>query len=152
MKAMVGLRRGPGGAGGFTLIELLVVMVILGLLAALVAPRLFGKVGQSKLGAAQAQIELFGTALDAFRLDIGRYPSTAEGLGALLERPAGVESWQGPYLRKAVPPDPWGRPYVYKSPGDHGEYDLISYGGDGQPGGEGESQDIVSWQGLTAAQ
>lgn len=152
MKAMVGLRRGPGGAGGFTLIELLVVMVILGLLAALVAPRLFGKVGQSKLGAAQAQIELFGTALDALRLDIGRYPTTAEGLQALVERPAGVESWQGPYLRKAVPPDPWGRPYVYKSPGDHGEYDLISYGADGQSGGEGESQDIVSWKGLTAAQ
>lgn len=133
---------------GFTLIELLVVMVILGLLAALVAPRLFGRVGQSKLGAAQAQIELFGTALDAFRLDVGRYPATAEGLQALQEKPPDVENWNGPYLRKAIPPDPWGRPYVYKSPGDNGEYDLLSYGADGQPGGEGENQDVVSWKGL----
>lgn len=137
-----------GRQAGFTLIELLVVMVILGLLAALVAPRLFGRVGQSKLGAAQAQIELFGTALDAFRLDVGRYPATAEGLQALQEKSPDVENWNGPYLRKAIPPDPWGRPYVYKSPGDYGEYDLLSYGADGQPGGEGESQDVVSWKGL----
>ena len=135
---------------GFTLIELLVVMVILGLLVALVAPRLFGKLGQSKLGAAQAQIELFGTALDALRLDVGRYPTTAEGLQALLEKPSGVENWAGPYLRKEIPLDPWGHRYVYKSPGDHGEYDLIAYGADGQPGGEGENQDVVSWKGISS--
>ncbi len=133
---------------GFTLIELLVVMVILGLLAALVGPRLFGKVGQSKLGAAQAQIELFGAALDSLRLDVGRYPTTAEGLQALREQPSGMENWSGPYLRKEVPLDPWGRPYVYKSPGDHGEYDLLSYGATGQPGGEGENQAVFSWTGL----
>ncbi len=143
-------RSSLGRQAGFTLIELLVVMVILGLLAALVAPRLFGKVGQSKLGAAQAQIELFGTALDAFRLDVGRYPTTAEGLQALIDAPSGVNNWAGSYLRKEVPPDPWGKPYVYKSPGDHGEYDLISYGADGQPGGEGENQDVVSWKGMTS--
>lgn len=145
------LRRALGREAGFTLIELLVVMVILGLLAALVGPRLFGKVGQSKLGAAQAQIELFGAALDGLRLDVGRYPTTAEGLQTLREKPSGVDNWNGPYLRKEIPPDPWGRAYVYKSPGDHGEYDLISYGADGQPGGEGENQDVVSWKGLTTA-
>lgn len=139
-------RRTLRGEQGFTLIELLVVMVILGLLAALVAPRLFGKVGQSKLGAAQVQIELFGTALDAFRLDVGRYPTTAEGLQALRDKPSGVENWSGSYLRKEIPLDPWGRPYVYKSPGEREEYDLISYGGDGQPGGDGENQDVLSWK------
>ncbi len=143
------LRAIPRRQAGFTLIELLVVMVILGLLAALVGPRLFGKVGQSKLGAAQAQIELFGAALDSLRLDVGRYPTTAEGLLALREKPSGMDNWSGPYLRKEVPLDPWGRPYVYKSPGDNGEYDLISYGADGQPGGEGENQDVVSWKGLS---
>src|SRR3989304_2562856 len=134
-------RRTLRGERGFTLIELLVVMVILGLLAALVAPRLFGKVGQSKLGAAQAQIELFGTALDALRPDVGRYPTTAEGLQALREKLPGVESWAGPYLRKEIPLDPWGKPYVYKSPGDTGENDLISYGADGQPRGGGENKE-----------
>lgn len=143
-------RRMRRGEDGFTLIELLVVMVILGLLVAMVGPRLFGKVGQSKLGAAQAQIELFGTALDAFRLDVGRYPSTAEGLQSLQEKPAGAENWAGPYLRKQIPLDPWGKPYLYKAPGDNGEYDLISYGADGQAGGEGENQDVVSWKGLGA--
>ena len=138
------------GEDGFTLIELLVVMVILGLLVAMVGPRLFGKVGQSKLGAAQAQIELFGTALDAFRLDVGRYPTTAEGLQSLQEKPAGAENWAGPYLRKQIPLDPWGKSYLYKAPGDNGEYDLISYGADGQAGGEGENQDVVSWKGLGA--
>ena len=132
---------------GFTLIELLVVMIIIGLLAALVGPRMFSKVGKSKQAAAKAQIEMFGTALDAFRLDVGRYPTTEEGLKALIEKPAGVENWDGPYLRKKVIPlDPWGRPYHYKSPGDHGEYDLFSYGRDGIPGGKGEDADIVSWK------
>jgi len=133
------------GKKGFTLIELLVVMIILGLLAALVGPRLFKKVEKSKQQAAKAQIELFGAALDAFRLDVGRYPTTEEGLNALVENP-GIEKWDGPYLKKKVPPDPWGHPYVYKCPGEHNEYDLYSLGADGQPGGEGKNKDIVSWE------
>jgi len=131
---------------GFTLIEILVVIIIIGLLAALVGPRLFGKVGMAKLKATKAQIELFGTALDAFRLDVGKYPTTEEGLKALREKPSGVDNWQGPYLPKEIPTDPWGKPYVYKAPGDHGDYDLISYGLDGVEGGEGENQDVVSWK------
>ena len=131
---------------GFTLIEILVVIIIIGLLAALVGPRLFGKVSTAKQKAAKAQIELFGTALDTFRLDIGRYPTTEEGLKALRETPSGVENWQGPYLPKEIPVDPWNKSYVYKSPGEHGDYDLISYGLDGAEGGEGENQDIVSWK------
>jgi len=130
---------------GFTLIELLVVMVIVGLLAALVAPRLFPKLGKGKQAAAKAQIELLGQALDQFRLDVGRYPTTQEGLNALVVNP-GVPNWDGSYLKKGVPADPWGRPYGYQSPGTHGEYDLYSYGRDGAPGGEGEDADIVSWQ------
>jgi len=134
---------------GFTLIELMVVMIILGLLAALVAPRMFGRVGQAKQKAAYAQIELFGTALDSFRLDVGRYPTTSEGLQALISAPSGVESWNGPYLKKSeLPLDPWGFPYHYESPGNHGDYDLYSYGRDGAEGGEGEAMDIVSWKGL----
>jgi len=131
---------------GFTLIEILVVVIIIGLLAALVGPKLFGKVSTAKLSAAKAQIELFGTALDTFRLDVGRYPTAEEGLKALRENPSGVEGWQGPYLPKEIPIDPWGTPYVYKSPGEHGDYDLISYGLDKVEGGEGENQDIVSWK------
>ena len=131
---------------GFTLIEIMVVVIIIGLLAALVGPRLFGKVSTAKLKATKAQIELFGTALDTFRLDVGRYPTTEEGLKALREKPAGAENWQGPYLPKEIPVDPWNKPYVYKSPGEHGEYDLISYGLDGAEGGEGENLDIVSWK------
>ena len=135
------------GEKGFTLIELLVVIIVLGLLAALVAPRLFGKVGKAKQNTARAQIENFVTALEAFRLDVGRYPTTAEGLNALRTKPANVKNWDGPYLSKEVPLDPWGNPYVYKSPGDHGDYDIISYGADGSPGGEGENKDVVSWKG-----
>lgn len=131
---------------GFTLIEILVVVIIIGLLAALVGPRLFGKVSTAKQSAAKAQIELFGTTLDTFRLDVGKYPATEEGLKALREKPSGAERWQGPYLPKEIPLDPWGRAYVYKCPGEHGEYDLISYGLDGAEGGEGENQDIVSWK------
>lgn len=131
---------------GFTLVEILVVIIIIGLLAALVGPRLFGKVGVAKQKAAKAQIELFGTALDAFRLDMGRYPTTEEGLKALREKPSGVEKWDGPYIPKEIPLDPWGRQYVYRSPGEHGEYDLISYGRDGVEGGQGEDEDIVSWK------
>ena len=131
---------------GFTLIEILVVIIIIGLLAALVGPRLFGKVGTARQKAAKAQIELFGTALDTFRLDIGRYPTTEEGLKALREKPPGADNWQGPYLPKELPVDPWGRAYVYKSPGEHSDYDLISYGLDGAEGGDGENLDIVSWK------
>ncbi|UCF86697.1 MAG: type II secretion system major pseudopilin GspG [Nitrospiraceae bacterium] len=134
---------------GITLIELMVVMVILGLLAALVAPRMFGKVGQAKRKAAYTQIELFGTALDAFRLDIGRYPTTSEGLEALLTSPSGEETWLGPYLKKSeIPKDPWGEPYRYDAPGSHGDYDLYSYGADKAAGGEGENKDVESWRSL----
>ena len=130
---------------GFTLIELLVVVIILGLLAALVGPRLFGRVAQSKQAAARVQIELLGSALDQFKLDTGRYPASQEGLQALQTSPGNVSGWEGPYLKKDIPRDPWGNPYQYKSPGDHGEYDLWSYGSDGAPGGEGEAADVSSW-------
>lgn len=130
---------------GFTLVELIVVMVILGMLAALVAPKFFGKIGKGKQSAVKTQIELLGQALDTFRLDTGRYPTTGEGLEALLTDP-GVNNWDGPYLKKAVPNDPWSRPYHYESPGNHGDYDLYSFGADGSPGGEGESKDINSWE------
>jgi general secretion pathway protein G len=134
------------GEKGFTLFEILVVVIIIGLLAALVGPRLFGKVSTAKQKTTKAQIELFGTALDTFRLDVGRYPTTEEGLKALREKPSGAEGWQGPYLPKEIPVDPWSRAYVYISPGQNGDYDLISYGLDGAEGGEGENMDIVSWK------
>ena len=132
------------------MIELVVVVIIIGLLAALVGPRLFGRVGKSKQAAAQAQIELFGVALDNYRLDVGKYPTTETGLQALQSN-SGVDGWDGPYLKKEVPLDPWGNAYVYRSPGEHGDYDLISYGADKAPGGEGEDADIVSWQVLKKA-
>lgn len=131
---------------GFTLIELLIVMVILGLLAALVGPRMFGKVGKSKQRSAKAQISLLETALDTYRLDVGKYPTTEQGLQALRVNPDDAESWDGPYLSKNIPVDPWGTPYVYKSPGEHGDYDLISLGADKSPEGEGEDIDIVNWK------
>ena len=134
---------------GFTLIELMVVMIILGLLAALVVPRMFGKLGKAKTNAAYAQIELFGTALDSYRLDVGRYPSSSEGLEALVAAGSGSDDWGGPYLKKSeIPLDPWGNPYVYVSPGNHGDYDLMSLGADNSEGGEGENMDVVSWKGL----
>lgn len=134
-------------SGGFTLIELLVVMVIIGLLAALVAPRFIRQEEKAKVKATQAQIELLGTALDTFRLDVGRYPTTQEGLEALRRQPGALERWDGPYLKKEVPLDPWGHPYVYTSPGEHGPYDLLSHGADGTPGGDGDNRDVTSWEG-----
>jgi len=132
---------------GFTLIELLVVMVILGLLAALVVPNYMKQEAGSKVKAARSQVELFGTALDTFRLDVGRYPTTEEGLDALRQRPSGADRWDGPYLKKDVPRDPWGNPYVYRSPGEQEPYELFSYGEDGVAGGSGNNADIKSWEG-----
>jgi len=131
---------------GFTLIELIVVVVIIGLLAGLVLPQFIRQEEKAKLKATRAQIELLGTALDTFRLDIGRYPTTEEGLQALRQKPATLDRWDGPYLKKELPEDPWGKPYVYKSPGDHGPYDIISYAADGVLGGEGDNRDITSWE------
>ncbi|SFM41122.1 type II secretion system major pseudopilin GspG [Thermodesulforhabdus norvegica] len=130
---------------GFTLIELLIVMIILGLLASLVGPKLFQKIGTSKQKTAKMQISLFESALDAYRLDVGKYPSTEEGLEALRKNP-GYETWNGPYLPKDIPEDPWGRDYVYRCPGEHGDYDLYSLGADGQEGGEGENADVTNWE------
>lgn len=130
---------------GFTLLELLVVMVIIGLLAGYVAPRYFSQVGKSEIKAARAQIDAFEKALETYRLDTGRYPSNEAGLEALMKAPAGETKWQGPYLKKAVPLDPWGKPYIYVQPGQHGEYDILSYGRDGKPGGEDENGDVVNW-------
>lgn len=138
---------GPVAApNGFTLLELLVVIVIIGLLAGLVAPRYFDQVGKSNTKVAKAQINALEKALDQYRLDVGMYPSTEMGLAALNIRPQGTDRWAGPYLKKAVPMDPWGAGYVYKSPGDHGtEYDLSSLGSDGQAGGTGEAADVTTW-------
>jgi general secretion pathway protein G len=131
---------------GFTLIELLVVVVIIGLLAGLVAPRYFGQVGKSNVNIARAQIDSLGKALDQYRLDVGSYPTSDQGLQSLVSKPDGIERWSGPYLQKQVPADPWGRAYHYKAPGDHGDYDLYSYGADGQPGGTGENVDVNNWE------
>ncbi|HRE15549.1 MAG TPA: type II secretion system major pseudopilin GspG [Rhodocyclaceae bacterium] len=132
---------------GFTLLELLVVVAIIGLLAGYVGPKYFGQLGKAEIKAARAQMTAFETALDQYRLDVGRYPATQQGLNALIKRPAGVAKWDGPYLKKdaEVPPDPWGNPYVYRAPGEHGEFDLSSYGRDGRPGGTGENADITNW-------
>jgi len=137
--------RPQSAAGGFTLLELLVVMVIIGLLAGYVGPKYFGQIGKSEIKAARAQIDALEKALDQYRLDTGHYPPTEPGLAALMERPANEPKWGGPYLKKTVPADPWGKPYVYKQPGDHGEIDLWSYGKDGQPGGGGDAADITNW-------
>lgn len=129
-------------ARGFTLLELLVVLVVLGLLVSIVGPRYFSQLGKSEGKAAQTQIASIVKALDMYRIDLGKYPSTEQGLAALSAAPANETRWRGPYLAKAVPPDPWGRPYVYKSPGDTGDFDLSSLGKDGAPGGTDENADI----------
>jgi len=133
---------------GFTLIELLVVITVIAILAGLVGPMVFRNVGDAKVSAAKAQLELFALALDQYRLDNDYYPSTAQGLEALRASAQGdppPRNWRGPYLRKAIPPDPWGRPYVYRSPGTDNPngYDLLSYGRDGKPGGDGEDRDLI---------
>lgn len=131
---------------GFTLLELLVVMVIIGLLASYVGPKYFAQIGKSEVKTTRAQIDALGKAIDQFRLDVGRYPTTEEGLAAIVTKPANLPKWDGPYLAKSVPLDPWGNAYIYKSPGEHGDYDLSSYGKDGRPGGDGENADITNWQ------
>ncbi|MFZ5465919.1 MAG: type II secretion system major pseudopilin GspG [Pseudomonadota bacterium] len=141
--------RGPSArpGAGFTLIELLVVLVILGLLAGLVGPQVLKYVGRSKTDAARLQVEQLGASLDLFLLDIGRYPSTDEGLAALVSAPSGARNWNGPYLKKSlVPKDPWGNDYHYRAPGEHGSYDLFSLGADNRTGGSGEDTDVVSWE------
>jgi len=130
---------------GFTLLELLVVMVIIGLLAGYVGPKFFGQIGKSEVKAAKAQIDALQKSLDQYRIDLGHYPSTEQGLQALVVKPADEPRWAGPYLSKAVPKDPWHNEYQYRAPGEHGEYDLLSFGRDGRPGGEGEDADLVSW-------
>lgn len=135
-------------ARGFTLLELLVVVVIIGLLAGFVAPRYFDQVGKSKTKVAKAQIDSLEKALDQYRLDLGHYPTTELGLAALVARPSteSENKWQGPYLKKALPNDPWDRPYLFRAPGEGGrEYDLLTLGADGQPGGTGENTDVTSW-------
>ena len=132
-------------ASGFTLLELLVVMVIIGLLAGYVGPKLFAQIGKSETKVTRAQIDALQKALDQYRIDIGRYPNSEQGLAALVQRPTDEPRWTGPYLAKAVPADPWGRPYLYTSPGSHGDYDLQSLGKDGQPGGNGDDADLTSW-------
>lgn len=133
---------------GFTLLELVVVIIVLGLLAAIVAPQILGRVSDARTTAAQTQVELFGTALDSYRMDNGSYPTTEQGLAALRERPTRAPlptNWRGPYLRKDVPLDPWGKPYLYRSPGERNTtgYDLSSLGRDGKVGGEGEDKDVI---------
>jgi general secretion pathway protein G len=120
-------------------------MVIIGLLAGYVGPKYFSQIGKSEIKVARAQIDALGKALDQYRLDNGYYPSTEQGLASLITRPANEAKWDGPYLQKNVPADPWGNPYVFVMPGEHGEFDLLSYGKDGKPGGEGEAGDITNW-------
>lgn len=130
---------------GFTLLELLVVMVIIGLLAGYVGPKYFSQIGKSEIKATRAQIDSFEKALDQYRLDIGRYPTTEQGLAALITQPSGETRWQGPYLKKEVPFDPWGKAYQYRAPGEKIEFELFSFGKDGQLGGSGENADITNW-------
>lgn len=131
-------------ARGFTLLELLVVVAIIGLLVGFVAPRYFGQIGKSEVNTARAQIDALEKALDQYRLDTGRYPSNEMGLNALVQRPQNEPKWSGPYLRKEVPLDPWGKPYAYRTPAEKGDFELISYGKDGAPGGTGENADLTN--------
>lgn len=139
-------QKGARGESGFTLVEILVVIAIIALIMSLVGPRVLNYLGESKVKAAKIQIQSFGSALDLYNLDTGRYPSSAEGLTALVQSPGMVPAWNGPYLKGGVlPNDPWGKAYVYRSPGEHGPYDILSYGSDGHEGGTGTAADIASW-------
>lgn len=139
------IKVGQTSMAGFTLLELLVVMVIIGLLAGYVGPKYFAQIGKSEIKTAMSQIDALGKALDQYRLDVGHYPRSEEGLAALNSKPANETKWAGPYLQKNVPLDPWGKPYIYKQPGEHGEYDLLSYGKDGQAGGTDDASDVTNW-------
>jgi general secretion pathway protein G len=139
-------RRSRRGEEGFTLVEILVVITIIGLIMALVGPRVLNYLSESKVKTAKIQIQSFATALDLFYLDAGRYPTSAEGLTVLVQASGGIAAWNGPYLKGGnVPNDPWGKPYVYRSPGEHGVYDVVSFGSDGQEGGTGTAADITNW-------
>ena len=129
---------------GFTLLELLVVVMILGVLVSIVAPRYFSQVAKSEVQAARAQIDLLEKAVEAYRLDVGSPPSTADGLNALYQRPSSAKQWRGPYLKKSLPVDPWGNNYSYRNPGQNSDFEIVSYGKDGQPGGDGDNADISS--------
>ena len=133
-------------SGGFTMMELLIVLVIVGLLAALVGPTLYHQIKPAKQSTARAQIENFATALDSFFINMNRYPTTQEGLEVLRTKPEGDEKWKGPYLKKEIPKDPWGNPFVYLSPGRNGGYEIVSFGSDGREGGEEDDADITSWE------
>ncbi|MET0875608.1 MAG: type II secretion system major pseudopilin GspG [Tardiphaga sp.] len=131
------------GEQGFTLVEMLVVITIIGLIMGLIGPRVLNYLGESKVKAAKIQLQSFSSALDLFNLDAGRYPSSAEGLAALVRRAPGVGAWNGPYLRGGdVPNDPWNHPYVYRAPGQRGAYDIVSFGSDGREGGSGTAADL----------
>ena len=133
--------------GGFTLLELLIVMIIIGLLAALIGPKMIGRVGESRQTVAKQQIEGFSSALEMYKLDTSKYPTQEQGLEALIAQPQGVINWKGSYLKKKlIPKDPWGNNYIYTYPGEHGDYDIISYGADGKSGGDGEEKDVLSWE------
>ncbi|MBK8120769.1 MAG: type II secretion system major pseudopilin GspG [Sulfuritalea sp.] len=129
---------------GFTLLELLVVMVIIGLLVGYVGPRYFSQIGKSEIKAARAQIDAFEKSVELYRIDTGHFPTTEQGLAALFVKPANEPKWHGPYLKKEPPADPWGNPYIYRAPGQRGDFDILSLGKDGQPGGEGEAADIAN--------
>ena len=146
IKERIGQRAGKRRERGFTLVEILVVITIIGLIMALVGPRVLNYLSESKVKTAKIQIQSFASALDLFYLDTGRYPSSAEGLAALVQPMGGAAAWNGPYLKGGnVPLDPWGKHYVYRSPGEHGIYDVVSLGADGQEGGSGTAADITNW-------
>ncbi len=133
--------------GGFTLLELLIVMIIIGLLAALIGPKMIGRVGESRQTVAKQQIEGFSSALEMYKLDTAKYPTQEQGLEALISQPQGVINWKGSYLKKKlIPKDPWGNNYIYIYPGEHGDYDIISHGADGKSGGDDEDKDVLSWE------
>jgi general secretion pathway protein G len=145
MSRMTGARRSLSGQSGFTLMELLVVLAILGLLMSLVGPRVLNQLGGAKTKTAAIQIRDLEQTLEMYKLDVGRFPTTNQGLGALVNKPAGVSGWNGPYLKSDVPLDPWKNEYNYKYPGEKGEVDIFSYGQNGSPGGEGEDSDVGNW-------